>query len=489
MSVPVFPVIAVHVSGFDRSRNQGCRLSADKINWIYSVGRGSSGTQALGYARGQMHPQRQRYSRNAMRRPSYRGTSARAQGLPRAFAADDIPLDPGSGGMSIGEDALMMGDIILSTTNSLTSRAIRAITDGPVSHAMVYIGDGMVVEAIPEGVVNRPLSDALSDAIVAVAFRHPYLDDDRAWQLRDWLGQQLGRSYPRLGMFRQAQFHINRRVCDLFSGSAREHCRHWRGFVDLGLSGDGTFFCSELVLAGYRHIQLPLADTPPHWSTPSDIPELRLTGDLEYVGHLIARPVGTTQTLGTGRQPYQRRGNGGAQRTALGLGGGAGAAVAGPIVNTVLSTLVDGRGDIEWTLEQLDGVKYPNDDPNQAGSGSFQDKQVTIEGPWVENLLGDRIQANFRVRWQYDGRALGNVEIVQVGTNDAAGWGLKVNANIVNDSRVYRATDGGGETFAAIRVNFSHHFSRWPLSDVIAHAYLMLYGNGAYDLQTEWTQE
>lgn len=72
-----------------------------------------------------------------------------------------IPLDPGVGGQSIDENALSIGDIIVSTTPALISRVIRRATGSVVSHALVYIGGGQVVEAIGAGVTLRTLRKPL----------------------------------------------------------------------------------------------------------------------------------------------------------------------------------------------------------------------------------------------------------------------------------------------------------------------------------------
>ena len=69
-----------------------------------------------------------------------------------------IELDPGVGGQCVGESALEAGDLIVSTTAARVSRGIRTATSSPVSHAMLYVGNGQVIEAIQEGVVERPLS-------------------------------------------------------------------------------------------------------------------------------------------------------------------------------------------------------------------------------------------------------------------------------------------------------------------------------------------
>jgi cell wall-associated NlpC family hydrolase len=96
-----------------------------------------------------------------------------------------IPLDPGRGGQSIGLSVLKNADIIVSTTNAAISRAIRMATGSAVSHAILYIGGGQVMEAIGEGVTLRPLSQAIAQARLAVTYRHPSITDAQALIVRD----------------------------------------------------------------------------------------------------------------------------------------------------------------------------------------------------------------------------------------------------------------------------------------------------------------
>lgn len=49
---------------------------------------------------------------------------------------------------------LMPGDILLSTTDGKTGKIVREFTDGPFSHAMLYVGNA-VIHAIPKGVVSN----------------------------------------------------------------------------------------------------------------------------------------------------------------------------------------------------------------------------------------------------------------------------------------------------------------------------------------------
>ncbi|RDD61010.1 hypothetical protein [Ferruginivarius sediminum] len=197
---------------------------------------------------------------------------------PAAPMAGDIPLDPGAGGRSIATSALEMGDIILSTGDNPISAAIRRATGQHVSHSMVYIGPDeagthKVIESVAEGVVERGLAEAIADASVAVAFRHPSLTAEMAGQLVSTLRGLIGHDYDFGGILRQARFRV---------GPDSDERRR----VVLGTDNDDKFFCSELVLEAYRRVGLPLSETPPHWSSPGDIADVLMP--IGYVGHLKA---------------------------------------------------------------------------------------------------------------------------------------------------------------------------------------------------------
>ncbi|MCC7507450.1 MAG: hypothetical protein IT259_19240 [Saprospiraceae bacterium] len=201
--------------------------------------------------------------------------------------SEDIPLSPATGGMSLDWNALHRGDIILSTTTAVQSAAIRAFTNSPISHACVYIGDGRIIEAVGSGVEDKSLDSALADDSVAVAFRHPQMTSDKALQLRDYLGQQLGRPYNYWGIARQATFRVESSRCSLVpTETLREACRNFFGRILLGTPDNQSFFCSQLVLEAYQQIGLPLTNTPANWATPNDIAVLSYNGTLLYVGHL-----------------------------------------------------------------------------------------------------------------------------------------------------------------------------------------------------------
>ena len=196
-----------------------------------------------------------------------------------------IPLDPGAGGRSIGTDALEIGDIIVSTTPARISELIRAVTDSPVSHSMLYIGGGQVVEAIKPGVTLRSLGEAVREASLAAAYRHPRLTSTQALRVRDVVGHNLDKGYDFTGIAGQAGFALDRAVLCL---EADIECIRRVGTNNMRLERKDRFFCSELVADAFQRVGLPLTDTPPSWVSPDDIANLRVRGHLEYVGHLKA---------------------------------------------------------------------------------------------------------------------------------------------------------------------------------------------------------
>jgi hypothetical protein len=212
--------------------------------------------------------------------------------------SDDIPLDPGVGGQSIGMGALQIGDIIVSTTDHVSSRLIRVGTGSQISHAMLYVGQGgQVVQAVGAGVQLIPLEDAIANATVAVAFRVPELTDDQRQIVADKVASYIGQNYDYVGIVRQAMFQIHRRVCSVLPGDARQNCENWYGRIDLGRGDSTDFFCSELVIKAFADAGITLTSRPPNWNSPQDIVDLYFKdGALAYVGHLKA-PVASKSLL------------------------------------------------------------------------------------------------------------------------------------------------------------------------------------------------
>lgn len=204
--------------------------------------------------------------------------------------SEQIPLEPGNGGRSISADALETGDLVVSTTPDKISGAIRRVTGSLVSHAMLYIGAGQVVEAIEDGVVLRSIEDAVKDSRLVVAFRHPDLSPEQALRIRDYAGRQLDKRYN-WAILRHPAFLLDKAVfCRGKTGEDLDRCVNWYGRINIGTASNDRFYCSELVLKAYQEAGVPLTNIAPNFSTPGEIPELQQTGKLAYVGHLKYEP-------------------------------------------------------------------------------------------------------------------------------------------------------------------------------------------------------
>lgn len=676
---PRVHVVGINAGPNDDTTNEGCRITPAKLRWVQGV--------AAEWGQGNLTPALE--------------LGAEAEALA-------IPLDPGAGGRSIGTSALQAADIIVSTTRAFVSRIIRLGTFSPVSHVMIYAGDGKVIEAVGHGVREIPLADAIQDAILAVAYRVPGLDAAAAARVVAHAHSRVGNPYNFAGVAFQGFRILNPLPAAVINavGSALH--------VEPGQAG--AVYCSELVLESFERGGIPLG-TRPSQSTPDGVAQLARSR-WTYVGHLKAEDVpmgiqlgmddestGTALTLATRaparvsvrdrrRRParfppvrilstaervlvtglvtalspalaavitalralpaahrvsvavgpsagvgfligagvgagvifapdgrvgvyggFDLRGglidsasvelqvsivqggiedfNGigfavaaevdlGAsvsvqalfnnaaqfQGVSFGLGLGLGVEpfevyiamqgsaaqalalsdtaaedtpaakllpaddgtaaamalaaapaslpappadviqqplqaeepeapvaraqaapvvipIAAAVVGAAFTRLLSNAGDVSWELDQMSGLKHPNDTA-PSPLPAFQDGAVVrlVDWPRSGGLI-DSISAGFEVRWQHNGQSLGNVQISNVATNDAIGWGLTVQARIMNDSIVYPRNE---PRFAALRIRFDYRFTRGIGSDLLAWRELHLFGNGTYNLTGDWTQ-
>ena len=166
------------------------------------------------------------------------------------------------------------------------------------------------------------------------------------------------------------------------------------------------------------------------------------------------------------------------------------APVAVPIATTILgasmSRVMSNEGDVSWELDQLNGLKHVGNAASNAGSGAWRDGDTIRMGHFTSGGLIDDITARFEVKWQYNGRSLGNIGISLLNTNDAIGWALKVTAKIHDDAKTYQRQ--GTDTFAGIRIRFTYHFTRTIGSDQIGVRDLHLWGDGTWRETSRWTQ-
>lgn len=68
-------------------------------------------------------------------------------------------------------------DIIVSTTGHAISKTIRSSIGSDVSHAILYIGNMKVIEAIAEGVTQRPWNQSSEGMTLAIVLRRRNMDD------------------------------------------------------------------------------------------------------------------------------------------------------------------------------------------------------------------------------------------------------------------------------------------------------------------------
>ncbi len=194
------------------------------------------------------------------------------------FVPDEGQMDEmiprGQYGQSLHPDALEVGDIILTSAAGVLSGGIRTATSGPASHSAVYVGDGMVVEAIGDGVVHRTLSRTLSETRIAAAYRVPNLTAAQRRSIKTFVLDAAARG---VGYDYQA----------ILTGLMTED--------------DEAYFCSELIFDAYAHAGRSIGD--PSSSAPNDV--IRIRG-IEYLGHLktdyareqsYARPSRVTRPL------------------------------------------------------------------------------------------------------------------------------------------------------------------------------------------------
>ena len=161
-------------------------------------------------------------------------------------------------------------------------------------------------------------------------------------------------------------------------------------------------------------------------------------------------------------------------------------AIASVIAGAVMERVTNNQGDIRWELDQLRGLKHPNDTAPSPMPPAHDGSVIRLTSwPYVENLAGDQISAGFEINWQYNGKSVGNVMISNVATNDAVGWGLIIKAKIMDDNIVYPRSN---PEFAAMRVRLEYRFTRFIGSDSIAIRDIHLFGNGRYNMTGRWEQ-
>jgi uncharacterized protein YycO len=166
---------------------------------------------------------------------------------------------------------------------------IRNSTGTDFSHTVLYIGNGQVVEAISEGVVERALADALHETTLAIALRRRFMTgatkDAVVRQARSFANQGLpydlvGAAGAGLSHGRgQAACVASPFMCANLALAAANNARD--------ANRDRKFFCSELVARCFELAGVPISNQHASYMTPRSV---RVAPNLIYIGHLVGGP-------------------------------------------------------------------------------------------------------------------------------------------------------------------------------------------------------
>lgn len=188
---------------------------------------------------------------------------------------------------------LRIADIIVSTTNHPTSRGIRAAIGADISHAMIYTGNGRVIEAIDAGVVRRDLQrESLLDATLAIALRRAGMNESQRQAVVARASQFENLPYDKLGAAGSGMT-AKRARAGVVAGCILSPLACAGGGIVLSRqisenakdeNKDKMFFCSELVARAYELAGVPIVDGQATNTNPRAI---RISSKLQYVGHLI----------------------------------------------------------------------------------------------------------------------------------------------------------------------------------------------------------
>lgn len=174
------------------------------------------------------------------------------------------------------------------------------------------------------------------------------------------------------------------------------------------------------------------------------------------------------------------------RRMAEAKGGPAAVAIVSSIVGAGMSRILDNQGDISWTLDQLNGWKHPGDVARPVATASVRNQTLNVPGPKGASVFGqDEIYAKLRIRFDYDGRSVGNISQQVTEANDAFGVGLVVTSTIHDVGQVYpSASDPNAH--AAVRIEIHYRFTLTVQDDKIALRELTLFGNGTFSDTWQW---
>jgi hypothetical protein len=201
-----------------------------------------------------------------------------------AFFTAFGPADPFKGKPTVAISDLKLGDILVSTTDARMSQVIRIYGWGHYSHAFVYSGDGMVTEAVGDGVQRVSLATSLKGAIRAGVLRDPSMSSEVAAAVVASANSKVGKVYNWKGLAAMAYTKSANLTAAASSGfSAMVDVLTTVDAIPGDLGSNGTYFCSQLVTSSFKEGGNSLFDKD--GASPNDI--VRLNGSrLQLIGRL-----------------------------------------------------------------------------------------------------------------------------------------------------------------------------------------------------------
>jgi V8-like Glu-specific endopeptidase len=147
------------------------------------------------------------------------------------------------------------------------------------------------------------------------------------------------------------------------------------------------------------------------------------------------------------------------------------------IGDTAVTTIAGGTGNVTWELDQFAGVKMAA----QTAVAPLQSGETIqlANWPYCDYPDGARAAAWFTVDWRYSGQAIGNVRISPIGMQQGP-QPLTVEARIEDANAKEPNT-------VALLVRFTYRFSTAEGQGVVANTDLTLYSDGSIDQKSNWT--
>ena len=178
---------------------------------------------------------------------------------------------------------IQAADIIVTRNDSTNSKIIRYGSCSSYSHAILALGNGQCIDAMPEpdGVRKRALHDALNQSNRATLLRHITIDANLGAWVCHYAEKHRGKPYDKLGAARSG--------VSTGCGGIGKTTKIGRYIIlaDEIAKKDGhdeSFFCSELIVKAFHDSNLSIIKGGAHTATPGAIAK---SSYLQFVKELI----------------------------------------------------------------------------------------------------------------------------------------------------------------------------------------------------------